>query len=265
MRTARSSHHQRQRDGDRDVRHEVPVRSRTDRDEHEHRVDERGHERSERQLRAAVANEVAQHPRPELRRGEHQCHDRDREDDADHRDHGGGDRRQDLPGGVGGPADHPGRQPELAAVRGPVEGMGDGEQSRPPRRSRSSGSATGWCEAPPGATPTRDGSGESCGRSGRVAASAEARDVGGVGEAKVAFHGGSSGSTSSADQASRHTYLDRTAGLLAPVSRRIDRPALARPSFRVSSGRSRRSSGGLQSGPRTLAGVQVNRSCRRRS
>ena len=85
--------HEDERDGDRQVRDEVARRAVRDRAEREHRVDERRDEGAERDLRAAVADEVAQHPRPELRRRQGERDDRDREHEPDDGDDRGGDRR----------------------------------------------------------------------------------------------------------------------------------------------------------------------------
>jgi len=105
-------------DRDRQVRNEVPARTRgTDRDQHERRV----HERAERELRATVANESAKYPRPELRGGERQRHGRDREDYAHDRDHRRGQRREDLTRRVGGAEHHPRRKSQSAAERGLIE------------------------------------------------------------------------------------------------------------------------------------------------
>ena len=117
-----------------------PCRALADRPERQHRVDERGHERAERELRAPVADEVAQHAGAELGGGQGQRHDHDREDHADDRDDGRGDRGQDLPRGVGRPADRPAGHAEVAVVGGPVQRVGAGEQQR--RRTSTSTAGT---------------------------------------------------------------------------------------------------------------------------
>jgi hypothetical protein len=73
---------EREQHGDGDVRDEVAVRARPDARERQDGVHERRHERAERDLRSAVADEVAQHPRAELRRGQRERDDHDREDDV---------------------------------------------------------------------------------------------------------------------------------------------------------------------------------------
>ena len=117
-----------ERDRDRQMRHEVAVGAGPDRGESQHRVDERGDERAERQLRASVADEVAQHPWPELGRGQRERHDHDREHDADDRDDRGRERRQDLPRGVGVAAIHPRGQRQVAVVGRPVDRVRQDEQ-----------------------------------------------------------------------------------------------------------------------------------------
>ena len=110
------------RDGDREVGNEVlAVARRADRDQHERRVDERRDERAEGDLRAAIPNEVPQHPRPELCRGQRQRHDRDREHHADHGDDRRGEGREDLTRGVGGAEDHPRWKRQAAVERGLIE------------------------------------------------------------------------------------------------------------------------------------------------
>ena len=115
---------QRERHRDRQVRDEGAA----DRDEREHGVEEGRHEGSQGQLAAPVSDEGAQHPRPELLGGERECHDHDREDDADYRDDCPGQGRQDLPGGVRRAADHPRRQTQLPVKGRLVDRYGDGEQ-----------------------------------------------------------------------------------------------------------------------------------------
>ncbi len=99
-----------------------------DRPEGEHAIDERRHPDAESQLVADVAHEVPHHPRPELLRGQRQGQDGDREDDTHHRDHGGGDGDEDLPGGIGVERTDPERVAEVAVVGGDVEAICDGEQ-----------------------------------------------------------------------------------------------------------------------------------------
>jgi hypothetical protein len=111
-----------------DVRHELAVRSHPDRAQHQHGVDERGYERAQRQLGAAVADEVAQHPRPELVRGQRQGEQDDGEDQADHGDEGGGDGGEDLPGRVRAAADHPAGPGEVTVVGASVHGLRACEQ-----------------------------------------------------------------------------------------------------------------------------------------
>jgi hypothetical protein len=114
-------HHQPQSHRDADMWHEVPMRSRADRHEHKHGIDKGRHEGAERQLGPAVADEIPQHTGPELSGRQGQRHQDDREDDTYDGDHGGGDRRQDLAGGVGRPANHPRRDRERTPICGPVE------------------------------------------------------------------------------------------------------------------------------------------------
>ena len=96
--------------------------------EREDGVDEGGHEGPQRHLRAAVADEVAQHPRPELGGREGQGHDHHGEHHADDGDDGRCDRGEDLPRRVGGPAEHPAGQAEIAGEGGPVERIRRGEE-----------------------------------------------------------------------------------------------------------------------------------------
>jgi len=121
-------HHQRERDGDADVGHEVAVWPGADRDQHQDRIDERRDEGAKRQLGPPVADEVPQHAGPEL--GGRQCQgdQDDREHDTHDRDDRRRDRGQDLPGRVGGAADHPGRHGEGVVIGGPVDGGGGREQ-----------------------------------------------------------------------------------------------------------------------------------------
>ena len=121
-------HHQHQRHRDADVRDEAAARALADRSKRQHGVDERGHERAERDLSAPVADEVAQHPGAELGGRQGQRDDHDREHDADDRDDGRGDRGQDLPRGIGRPAEHPSGRVEHPVVRRPVQGVRAGEQ-----------------------------------------------------------------------------------------------------------------------------------------
>ena len=99
-----------------------------DRDERQDRVDERRNKAPERDLGDPVANEVAQHARAELRGGERQRHDRDREHERHHRDHRRCDRGEDLPGGVRGAADHERREVKRPFVGRAIQCVGDGEQ-----------------------------------------------------------------------------------------------------------------------------------------
>ncbi len=92
--------HEGQRHRDADVRHEHPARARPDRDQNEHVVHERRHEGAEGQLRAAISDEVPQHPRTELSGRQGKGNQDDREHNADHRDDGGGKRGEDLSGSV---------------------------------------------------------------------------------------------------------------------------------------------------------------------
>ena len=82
----------------------------------------------ERHLRAAVADEVPQHPRSELGRRQREGEDRHREHDADDGDDRGGDRREDRSCGVGRAGVHPRWNVEVAGVRRPVQRVGEGEQ-----------------------------------------------------------------------------------------------------------------------------------------
>jgi hypothetical protein len=81
--------------GDREVRHVVTVIAGRDRYQNKDAVDERGHKRAQGVLGAAVADEIAQHPGPELGRRQCQRHDRDRKDDSHNGDDRARDRRQD--------------------------------------------------------------------------------------------------------------------------------------------------------------------------
>ena len=101
-----------------------------DRHQGEHRVDEGRDECPERQLRAAVPDEGAQHPGAELGGDQGQRHDDDREDDADDGDDRRRDRGQDLPRGIGRAADDPRRKHERAVVGGPVGHVADSEQAQ---------------------------------------------------------------------------------------------------------------------------------------
>ena len=98
--------------------------------ERKHGVDEGRHERAQAELRAQVANEVAQHPGPELLRGELQDEDGDREQHARDSDHRCRNGDEDLPGGVGAAARDEPRERDVAVVRSAVEGIGDREQHR---------------------------------------------------------------------------------------------------------------------------------------
>ena len=147
-------HHQPQRHGDPDVRDEVPVRARPDGDQHQHRVHEGGHEGAERQLGAAITDEVPQHPRPELGGRQRQGDQDDREDHADDRDDRGRERRQDLARGVGGAADHPrgtANVPRYAARSSSSVHRTAGRPRAPPAL----GPATGWSAASRGASVNR--------------------------------------------------------------------------------------------------------------
>ena len=115
-------------DGDRDVRDEITVVAATDGHQGDYAVDERRHESPQSELGAGVANEIAQHARTELSRGQRQRDDSDREDDADDGDDGCGDRGQDLSCGVRTSADHPARRAEVAVIRGSIQAQGHDEE-----------------------------------------------------------------------------------------------------------------------------------------
>ena len=87
---------QRQRHGDADMRDKARA-ALAEGPERQDGVDERGHEGPQRHLRAAVADEVAQHPRPELGGRQGQGHDHHGEHHADDGDDGRCDRDEDLP------------------------------------------------------------------------------------------------------------------------------------------------------------------------
>ena len=129
-------------DGDRQVRHEVSVRTVRHRTERQHGEEEARDKRAERDLHATVADEVAEHPRAELGRSEGERDDEDREHESDDRDHGGCDTDQDLPRRVGRSAVDPGGERQASGVRGLIDFVGDHEEPGRRRRSRSSARTT---------------------------------------------------------------------------------------------------------------------------
>ena len=183
-----------------------------DRAEREHGIDERRHERPQRELRAAVADEVAQHPRPELGRGQGQCDDHDREHDAHDRDDGRGDRGQDLPGGVGRPADRPAGNLEHAVVGRLVQCERADEQQHGGDAPRWPEPATGWCAARRGATPSR---------------AAGAGSPGCPAAVPDGLHGKPSSDKTVADQSSRLTWSSFYLGRFVPPTSGRLRPAQA--------------------------------------
>ena len=142
MSTPRSTSDQRQRHGDRQVRHEVAVRRRGP-IEPSARIAKTNvaTKRPERDLRARSRMKLRSIRGPNWVEASVSGDDRDREDDADDRDHRRGDRGQDLAGRVGGAAVHPRRQRELAVVRRLVDRVRaprTGRRRRPPRPSGTS-------------------------------------------------------------------------------------------------------------------------------
>ena len=139
--------HQTEGGRDRDMGDELAPIGGSDRYQHHDAIHERCHERSQRELGAAVADEIAQHPRTKLRRRQRQRHDRDGKDDADDGDHRRCNRGQDLTRRVGGAADHARWRPEPAVVSGSVQPQGEPEKARAHRKSESSEPTTNWCAA----------------------------------------------------------------------------------------------------------------------
>ena len=125
---AKVDQRQGERGGDREVRHKLCRAQVSDRGQGEHGVGEGRNERAEARLRAEVADEVAQHARPELLRGQLQREDRDRKDDTGDRDDRGGDADQDLAGGVGAARGDPAGQCEPAFVGRSIQQVGECEQ-----------------------------------------------------------------------------------------------------------------------------------------
>ncbi len=116
-------------DGDREMRHEDAAMAADGyRTEGERGVDEGADEDAECDLVPDVPDEVAHHAGTELlgRQGEGQ--DRDREHDADHGDHRGGDGDEHLATSVCAFCSHPERQREVPVIGRPVDFETDREQ-----------------------------------------------------------------------------------------------------------------------------------------
>ena len=119
-----------ERDGDRDLRHELraALAGTADRAEDEDAEGEGPGEDAERRLARDVAHEERQEPRPELGRGEDQGDDRDREAEPGDGDHRAGDGREQGPRPVGAAGVHPAGEVDVAKRR--VRGEGDAGQQR---------------------------------------------------------------------------------------------------------------------------------------